>query len=79
VVRGEVLLDGETLIAELTLPTYSFSASGKAVVEPKACMKKRGLSSPDSADAFLLTFACGEPREVPRPRATERIHSAWVA
>lgn len=69
----------ETLVAELTSPTYSFSASGKAVVEPKAFMKKRGLNSPDSADAFLLTFACGEAREVPRWRATERAHSAWAA
>ena len=34
-------------------------------------MKKRGLRSPDLADAFLLTFACGERRKValsPRSR-----------
>ena len=47
----------EALIAELTAPTYTFSLTGKMVVESKADMKKRGLRSPDLADAFLLTFA----------------------
>ena len=38
----------------------------------KADMKKRGMRSPDLADAFLLTFACGERRREryrkPEPR-----------
>jgi hypothetical protein len=36
------------------------------VVESKADMKKRGLRSPDLADAFLLTFACNDRRRVPQ-------------
>ena len=50
----------DALIAELTAPTYAFTSTGKMVVESKADMKKRGMRSPDLADAFLLTFACGE-------------------
>ena len=53
----------DALIAELTAPTYAFTSTGKMVVESKADMKKRGLRSPDLADAFLLTFACGERRK----------------
>jgi hypothetical protein len=53
----------DALIAELTAPTYSFTSTGKMVVESKADMKKRGMRSPDLADAFLLTFACGERRK----------------
>jgi phage terminase large subunit len=48
----------DALIAELTAPTYSFTSTGKMVVESKADMKKRGMRSPDLADAFLLIFAC---------------------
>lgn len=52
----------DALIAELTAPLYTFSSTGKIVVESKADMKKRGMRSPDLADAFLLTFAAGVPR-----------------
>ncbi len=69
----------DALIAELTSPTYSFSSSGKMVVESKADMKKRGMRSPDLADAFLLTFACREKRKVERHhRPKPRPHSAWA-
>jgi phage terminase large subunit len=44
----------EALIAELTAPTYNFTSAGKFVVESKADLKKRGMRSPDLADAFLL-------------------------
>jgi phage terminase large subunit len=68
------------LIAELTAPTYTFSSTGKMVVESKADMKKRGMRSPDLADAFLLTFACAERRKVERYRRPEpRNYSAWAA
>ena len=53
----------DALIAELASPTYTFTSTGKMVVEAKADMKKRGMRSPDLADAFLLTFACGERRK----------------
>ena len=69
----------DALIAELTSPTYSFTSTGKMVVESKADMKKRGLRSPDLADAFLLTFACKEKRKVERHHRPEpRRDSAWA-
>ena len=49
----------EALIAELTLPTYKLLSNGKIQVEGKDELKKRGVTSPDLADAFCLTFAQG--------------------
>jgi hypothetical protein len=36
---------------------YSFTSSGKIAIEGKDEIKRRGLPSPDKADAFVLTFA----------------------
>jgi hypothetical protein len=47
----------ERLASELTRPKYKHTSSGKVQVESKEDMKKRGLRSPNLADAFLLTFA----------------------
>lgn len=47
--------DGE-LISELTAPTYFFRDAGISL-EKKEDIKKRGLPSPDKADALALTFA----------------------
>jgi phage terminase large subunit len=47
----------EQLIAELATVRYSFQSSGKIQIESKDEIRKRGLSSPDLADAFVLTFA----------------------
>lgn len=51
--------EDEELIGELTLPTYKLTSTGKIQVESKDDLKKRGVSSPDIADAFCLTFARG--------------------
>jgi hypothetical protein len=48
------------LIADLVGPTYKPLSTGKIQVEAKDDMKKRGVASPDVADAFCLTFAGGE-------------------
>ena len=47
----------DELRAELVGPTYGFSSNGKIKVEGKADMKRRGMRSPDIADALALTFA----------------------
>lgn len=65
---GSIPDDGE-LISELTAPTYFFAAGGKLQLESKADLKKRGLPSPDKADALALTFAVPV---VPRPFALPR-------
>jgi hypothetical protein len=69
----------EALIAELTAPTYTFSSTGKMVVESKADIKKRGMRSPDLADAFLLTFAYGDKRKVEYHGRPIARHSGWAA
>ncbi len=48
------------LIEELIGPTYKIESSGKLKVESKDDMKKRGVKSPNKADAFCLTFAGGD-------------------
>ncbi len=47
----------DELVAELSVPTYHYTSVGKMQVESKDSMKKRGLRSPDLADAFCLTLA----------------------
>lgn len=50
----------DKLISEIVGPTYRVESSGKLKVESKDDMKKRGIKSPNVADAFLLTFAGGD-------------------
>jgi hypothetical protein len=47
----------DVLIAELATVRYSFTSNGKIAIEGKDEIRKRGLPSPDKADAFVLTFA----------------------
>lgn len=47
----------DVLAADLVGPTYTYDSSRRLVIESKEKMKARGLKSPDSADAFVLTFA----------------------
>lgn len=49
--------DNPELSDELTAREYGFDNSGRIQLERKEDMKKRGLSSPDEADALALTFA----------------------
>lgn len=51
------LPNDQQLTGELTMPRYSFASNGKMKLESKEDMKKRGVKSPDYADAFILTFA----------------------
>ena len=43
--------------AELCAPMFSYNAQNALLLERKQDMKKRGIPSPDVADAFALTFA----------------------
>lgn len=55
--RGCSLVKDEDLLAELAAPRFKFTSSGKMQVEGKDEMRKRGLRSPDLADAVCLTMA----------------------
>jgi len=54
--RGALGKD-ERLAAELSAPMYRYDANNALILERKEDMKKRGVPSPDVADAFALTFA----------------------
>jgi hypothetical protein len=47
----------DDLRQELVGPTYTFTSNGNLKVEGKQELKKRGMRSPDIADALCLTFA----------------------
>lgn len=60
------------LLAELTSPTYKFTSSGKVQIESKDDLRKRGVPSPDVADAFNLALYA-------RSRARRRVASFGAA
>jgi hypothetical protein len=45
------------LIADISAPSYKTSSNGSRLIESKDDMKKRGMRSPDGADALAMTFA----------------------
>lgn len=49
--------NSEDLAGELATVRYGLDSSGRMVVESKDAMKKRGVRSPDLADALGVTFA----------------------
>lgn len=51
------LPEDKLLQEDLVSPTYEFDVRGRKKLESKKDMKKRGLRSPDAADAVALTFA----------------------
>lgn len=56
-VKHSVRLDVDTkTLAQLSGPTYKSDSSGRIVIEAKKDMKKRGMHSPDRAEAVLLAF-----------------------
>ena len=66
------------LTAQLTQREYGYTLAGDKInLETKSEMKKRGLQSPDLADALALTFS-EDPAVVvtgdPNPFTTTAIH-----
>jgi hypothetical protein len=55
--RGGAIPDDHDLAADLTGVEYGFDENQAIQLEKKEHMKKRGLASPDQADALALTFA----------------------
>ena len=47
----------QQLMGELAALHYGFDSKGRILMEPKEELKKRGLPSPDRADALMLAFA----------------------
>ena len=60
--RDCVIPEQEELSYELSAIRFAIQSNGKFKAESKDDMKKRGLRSPDIADAFVLTFASNAVR-----------------
>jgi hypothetical protein len=58
--RAVTMPKDDGLMSELVTPKYKLESSGKIKVESKDDMKKRGVKSPNKADAFCLTFGGGD-------------------
>lgn len=68
--KPSALPDDNRLMADLTGPQYTYDSSRRMKLESKEQMKKRGLKSPDRADALALTFAL--PNQDMRPIVIDR-------
>lgn len=55
--EGGKIDNNDTLIKDLVAPEVFINKSGKLQLESKQEMKKRGMPSPNTADALALTFA----------------------
>lgn len=58
--KDVVLEDDEETIAQLITRKYTMASNGKLQLEPKKELKKRGLDSPDRADALALSCYLGK-------------------
>ena len=72
--------DDHELATDLQGPEYYFDAKNRLALERKEDMKKRGLASPDAADALALTFAArvAAPPIADRWRMDRTNASSWV-
>lgn len=58
---GDIAIpDDEELLAQLTAIKYSLNSRGQIQLETKDDMRKRGMPSPDKADALAYAFAAWE-------------------
>lgn len=74
---GGCIPDSRDLEMDLTGPLYSFDVQNAIELEKKSDMKKRGVASPDEADALALTFAYPVvPRSIQRQQEA-REQSEW--
>jgi hypothetical protein len=55
--EGAAIPDDQNLKSDLLAPTYDYDHLGRLRIEGKDDLKRRGLPSPDLADALALTFA----------------------
>lgn len=74
--RKDCSLGGDDALAEeLVSPKYKDLSNGKMQVESKQDLKKRGIRSPNRADAFLLTLATDA---VSASGGASGLHHAWT-
>jgi len=66
------LPDNNSLQADLTSIGYKFDSAGRLLLESKADMRKRGVPSPDEADAVALCFSERDGSGFPRGKNFRR-------
>lgn len=73
---GDIVLedDNET-VAQLSSRKYTMASNGKLEIEPKKEMKKRGLDSPDRADALTLSCYLGKIKKNTGTAPDEKVTS----
>lgn len=52
--------DNDEMFGDLTSLGYKFDSNGRLQIESKDELRKRGMKSPDTADALALTFILGD-------------------
>ncbi len=60
--------DSDSSQGDLVSVGYKYDSSGRLLLEAKEDMRKRGVPSPDEADAMVLCFS--EPEGAPFPRSS---------
>ena len=76
-VKSNLCLPGDAeLVSELTGPSFFFDQRSKMRLESKDDLKKRGLMSPDKADALALTYAEPVHADVYAPSYMKRANMA---
>ena len=60
------LPDDKELVNQMCSIRYKFTRKGRIAIESKDDMKKRGLKSPDRADAVAIAYSTGLLKEAPR-------------
>jgi len=75
--RAVTIPKDDALIAELVGPKYKLESSGKIKIESKDDMKKRGIKSPNKADALGLTFAGGDIRVEMRRQVSAAVYDPF--
>jgi hypothetical protein len=77
---GAAIPDDPELDTELSSIEYGFSPKGAIQLEKKDDMKKRGLSSPDSADTLAMTFSVTvAPKFKEEPKQEYYGSDGWMA
>jgi hypothetical protein len=77
--KGHVDLDplDEELAAQLGALRWHRDSKGRIVIESKEEMKKRGLPSPDRADAVSMAFSRGDWRPTQVPTLESELAELW--
>lgn len=61
---GKIDIDDEEMASQLATIRYKIDSSGRILIESKDDMRKRGVSSPDRADALAYAFAALQQQRV---------------